>query len=271
MKDGGGIYVSGTSASVEIVASTLDSNTARRNGGFAYVYQGSLGVTESVIANGTAVYDGAAVYSKDTVSIANSIVTGFGSPEEEECYDSNHGAGNAFGQQCSAYGLDSTCGDQYDDIDFTAADMCCWCDGGSATWQHSIFYQTATDASLSVDSSTFQNNELAALNAEYAETVVIRNCEGLAIIDMQGSDVLDCDTQEGYCLADYCTDTEIGFKVRARACIPVILTITACCPPDTVLLRPGWHPNRRKSTLSLQCRNVRSRGRDQRTVHAVDG
>ena len=217
MKDGGGIYVSGTSASVEIVASTLDSNTARRNGGFANVYQGSLGVTESVIANGTAVYDGAAVYSKDTVSIANSIVTGFGSPEEEECYDSNHGASNFYALECSYYDSHSTfCSDQYDDFDFTAHDMCCWCGGGSATWQHNILYHTSSAAILSVDSSTFQNSELAALNAEYAETVVIRNCEGLAIIDMQGSDVLDCDTQEGYCLADYCTDTEIGFEVRAR-------------------------------------------------------
>jgi hypothetical protein len=90
MKDGGGLYVAGPTASVEIVASTLDSNTARRNGGFAYVLQGSLGVTESVIANGAAVYDGAAVYSKDTVRIANSIVAGFGYPEQEECYDSNH-------------------------------------------------------------------------------------------------------------------------------------------------------------------------------------
>jgi hypothetical protein len=101
-----------------------------------------------------------------------------------------------------------------------------------ATWQHNILCHAPSVAILSVDSSTFQNNELAALNAEYAETVVIRNCEGLAIIDMRGSDVLDCDTQEGYCLADYCTDTEIRFKVRARVYTSdTVLTITACCTP----------------------------------------
>ena len=219
-EDGGGVYLSSSSAFVIFTSCTLDSNTAR-TGGFAYVNTGRLKVTHSAITNGMVKLFGAVVYNSeynsDEVSISSSIISDFCLPDEAECYDSENGATSYFGHTCHDYTLSIVeCGDA-DDADFTAAHMCCACGGGSTAFvgTHSLVYHASSTEVILLDSLVFRNNGPDALFAEHERSVVLRNCEGLTASDVQSAtSLVNCDIQSGYCLADYCADTTTGFEVR---------------------------------------------------------
>eukprot|EP00939_MAST-03C_sp_MAST-3C-sp1_P002921 g2921.t1 len=56
--------------------------------------------------------------------------------DDGTCHDTNNGAADAFGHDCSFYDTSpSACaaGDMFDDDDFTLTEMCCACGGGSTT------------------------------------------------------------------------------------------------------------------------------------------
>ena len=167
--------------------------------------------------NCTAGHDGAAVFSSDAVSITDSIIKYFSVPSVF-CYDSDHGATDRTYFECIDYAnYEELCGVQ-DDDDFSASAMCCTCGGGVATWPHTIFYHASSSEVFLLDSSTFQNNDLPMIQAEHENTVAARNCEGLNTSDVTRSVLLDCASQTGYCLIDYCTDITTGFEARGRAC-----------------------------------------------------
>ena len=167
-------------------------------------------------------YFGAGIYNSfGAASVSDSIIDGFRFPEALACYDTDNGATDYYLATCFDYQLsngqyDARCG-MYDDLDFTASLMCCSCGAGSETFtgHRGIIYHVARLADFLLDSSSFLDNDLPAVYSLHENSVAIRNCEGLnASHDVQGSALLTCDIQDGYCPADYCIDTTTGFEAR---------------------------------------------------------
>ena len=230
-QSGGGLYLAGTTGFADFVACTLDSNAAAHDGGFTYVLAGRLTIRESVITNGTAVYEGAAVYSAYGINVIASIVSNFGFPENEaDCYDNDEGARDYFLETCAYYTsfeeydeVGYACG-AADDSDFSAALMCCACGGGSFLFpgQRTVFYHASSGEVLLLDSVESRNNDLPFVFAEHESSVAVRNCVGLNANDVSAAAVLDCEAQAGYCFADYCTNIAIGFEVNMHYGRPLL-------------------------------------------------
>ena len=239
--DGGALHFTGDCENCEFV-----SNSAE-NGGAVFSSQ-SVSLSGGLLANCSASYAGAAVYSSFLTKISDMQVRDFGSSasseERRRELSSRQNTSSPTTRPTMAPSLAPT----------TAS---------PTPWTTHVFdHLTAVDARLFVfDSNVIENVEQPLLFSLGDNNLVIRNCDGVSVDDVY-SEVFQCSNPSinQYCPPAYCSDLGVG--IQARDALPRAVRLLrdgkikcirhVCCLPTAVFLLPRWRRDRPASSRDMR-------------------
>ena len=155
------------------------SNIARKGGCVAGFHPLDLVITNSFFEDCIATeHQGAAVYSEQPTLVSDSLIGRV--RETYSACNETTSASDSKNQTCSEYSV-ALCNGQYDDADFSSAD-CCVCGGGSSFYHAhdpSVIYHADEFYVLWLNRVVFADNNATLIDAEFDDSVVVRNCDGL--------------------------------------------------------------------------------------------